>query len=93
MGTGAAEQLEITNTHTLKALTSVKINTKTEGTGADAGKIEFSVDDNPIFYIGDNGLYGIEDEDGYCWQIDGVAGNEDFDYPQLDGFYINGGLF
>ena len=70
-----------------------EINTKTQGTGADAGKIEFSVDDNPIFYIGDNGLYGIEDEDGYSWQNDGVAGNEDFDYPQLDGFYINGGLF
>ena len=96
MGTGANEQLEVSSVFTLKELQSVKINTKTEGATDDDGKIEFAVDDKDIFHIGDNGIYGKQNTTGgggYSWQNDEDAALEQFDYPQLDGFYINGGVW
>ena len=89
IGTGTAELIEITTNigGSDKLLDSARINTKTAGGTADDGKLEFAVDDKDIFHIGDNGLYGKYSEDGYTWD------SVDYDYPQLDGFIINGGVY
>ena len=93
MGTSATEALDITTTFALKELQSARINTKTVGSTADDGKIEFAIDDIDIFHIGDNGIYGKLSSGGYTWQNDEDTALETFDYPQLDGFYINGGVW
>jgi len=94
IGTGTAELIEITTDigTSDKLLDSARINTKTASTTANDGKLLFAVDDKDIFHIGDNGLYGKEATDGYSWDP-GTGSSEDYDFPQLDGFIINGGMY
>ena len=94
IGTGTAELIEITTNigASDKLLDSARINTKTASTTANDGKLLFAVDDKDIFHIGDNGLYGKEVTDGYSWDP-GTGSSEDYNFPQLDGFIINGGMY